>query len=166
MSDREQAYKGLSMTVMGFGFLGSLTAFEPPEVKEMTESYRGGRAAPMKMMVGYEEVESKFKLSRDDANVAALRAIVGRDVVMTIRASADEKGKTIETHWAVYGRIYSVETAEVKAGAIVDKTYSVTVEKFLKSIDGIPVEGFDIATGELKFGSTDILADVKAQIGL
>ncbi len=166
MSDREQAYKGLSLTVNGFGFLGSLTAFEPPEIKEMTEDYRGGRAAPTKMMTGYEGVESKFKLSRDDANVAGLRAIVGRDVVMTVRASADEKGKTIETQWAIYGRIYSSETAEIKAGAIVDKTYSVSVEKFLKSIGGIPVEGFDIATGELKFGTTDILADVKAQVGL
>lgn len=166
MSDREQAYKGLSLTVNGFGFLGSLTAFEAPEVNEMTEGYRGGRAAPTKMMLGYEEVESKFKLSRDDANIAALRAIVGRDVVMTVRASTDEKGKTITTRWDVYGRIYGVETAEIKAGSIIDKTYNITVEKFLKSIDGIPVEGFDIATGELKFGTTDILADVKSQIGL
>lgn len=166
MADREQAYKGLSMTVNGFGFLGALAEFEPPEVKEMTESYRGGRAAPTKVMVGYEEVESKFKLSRDDANVAALRAIVGRDVAMTVRASADEKGKTIETRWDLFGRIHSVETATIKAGAMVDKAYNVTVEKFVKSIDGVPVEAFDLAIGELKFGTTDILADVKAQIGL
>jgi hypothetical protein len=33
-------------------------------------------------------------------------------------------------------------------------------------IDGVPAEAFDIATGELKFGTTEILADVKAQIGL
>lgn len=166
MSDREQAYTGLSMTVNGFGFLGSLTGFEPPEIKEMVESYRGGRAAPTKMMLGYEEVESKFKLSRDDVNIAGLRAIIGRDVAMTMRATANEKGKQIETQWAIYGRIYSAETAEVKAGSIVEKTYIVSVEKFVKAIDGIPVEAFDIAIGELKFGTTDILADVKAQVGL
>lgn len=166
MSDREQAYTGLSMTVNGFGFLGSLVGFEPPEIKEQVEDYRGSRAAPIKMMVGYEGVEAKFKLSRDDAHVAGLRAIVGRDVVFTVRATADEKGKKIATRWDVYGRIYSSETAEVKAGSIVDKTYSVTVEKFVKSIDGVPVEAFDIEIGELKFGTTDILAEVKAQVGL
>jgi len=166
MADREQAYKGLSLTANGFGFLGSLVEFEPPEVKEMTESYRGGRAAPIKVMVGYEEVEAKFKLSRDDANIAALRAIVGRDVVMTVRASADEKGKTIETRFDIYGRIYTVETAAIKAGAMVEKTYTVAVEKFVKSIDGVPVEAFDLEIGEFKLGSTDVLADVKAQIGL
>lgn len=166
MSDREQAYKGLSLTVNGFGFLGSLTEFDPPEVNEMTESYRGGRAAPTKVMVGYDEVEAKVKLSRDDFNMTALRAIVGRDVAMTVRASTDEKGKTIETRWDIYGRIYSVETATVKAGSLIDKTYNVTVEKFVKSIGGVPVEAFDLASGELKFGTTDVLADVKSQVGL
>jgi|GEM_PF-4661929 len=54
MADYAQAYTGLSITVNGFGFLGSLTNFEPPEIKEHTEEYRGGNAAPVKMMVGYD----------------------------------------------------------------------------------------------------------------
>jgi len=166
MADYAQAYTGLSITVNGFGFLGSLTNFEPPEIKEHTEEYRGGNAAPVKMMVGYEVVEAKFKLSRDDFNIAALRAIVGRDVVFTVRATADEKGQKIQTKWDVYGRIYSVESGAVESGKIVEKTYTVSVVKFLKSIDGKPAEAFDIEVGELKFGTTNVLSKVKKQIGL
>lgn len=166
MADREQAYTGISLTVNGFGFMGALVDFEPPEINELTESYRGGRAAATKMMVGYEEVEAKFKLSRDDIDVSALRAIVGRDVALTLRASTNEKGRSLSTRWDIFGRIYKTETSTVSAGAIIDKAYSITVEKFVKSIDGMPSEAFDIEIGELKFGTTDILADIKSQIGL
>jgi len=166
MSDTEQAYVGLSLTANGFGYAGSLVSFEPPQISESTEDYRGGRIAPRKMMTGYEAVESKFKLSREDANISVLRAIIGTDVVLTVRAALDEKGKSVAVQWIIYGRIYKSESSEIKAGSVVDKTYTITVEKFVKAIDSIPAEAFDIATGELKFGTTDILANVKAQIGL
>ncbi len=166
MSDREQAYTGLSLTVNGFGFVGSLIDFKEPVIVEQTEDYRGGRSAPTKMFLGYEAVESEFKLSREDVSITAVRAILGRDVVMTIRASVDERGSSVSHNWIIYGRVTGQDAQTIKAGVMVEKNYKVAVEKFVKSIDGVPVEAFDIATGELKFGTTDILANVKAQIGL
>lgn len=166
MSDREQAYVGLSLTADGFGFIGSLVSFEPPEIKEQVEDYRGGRIAPTKMMLGYEAVEAKIKLSRDDVSIPQLRAVIGSDTVMTVRAAVNERGTNVNVHWIIFGRIYNAESGEIKAGTAVDKTYTVTVEKFIKVIDGVPAEAFDIATGQLKFGLTDILEDVKRQIGL
>jgi phage tail tube protein FII len=166
MSDREQAYVGLSLTVNGFGFIGSLIEFKEPVVVEQTEDYRGGRSAPTKMMLGYEPVEATFKLSRDDISIAAARAIIGRDVVMTFRGSIDERGSKIDAKWIIYGRITGQEAQTITAGSKVEKNYTVAVEKFIKTLAGVPAEAFDIATGELKFSTTDVLADVKAQIGL
>jgi len=166
MSDREQAWVGLSLTVDGFGYIASLVEFKEPVIVEKTEDYRGGRIAPIKMMTGYEAVEAEFKLSRDDLNVSAIRAVISRDVVMTVRGSVNERGKNIETKWIIYGRIIGQDSQTIKAGDTVDRNYKVAIEKFIKTIGGIPAEAFDIATGELKFSTVDVLADVKAQIGL
>ncbi|MDG4813046.1 phage major tail tube protein [Hydrogenovibrio sp. 3SP14C1] len=165
-TDREQAYVGLSLTVNGFGYVGSLIEFTEPVIKATTDDYRGGRIAPTEMTTGYEKVTSDFTLSRNDVNIEAARAIIGRDVVMTARASVDERGKKIAVEWAMYGSINSEDAQTIKAGDVVNKKYYVTVEKFVKSIDGVPAAAFDISIGELKFGTTDILAEVKAQLGL
>jgi len=166
MTDREQAYIGLSLTVDGFGFVGSLLEFTEPVIVEQNEDYRGGRIAPTKRMLGYEAVEADFKLSRDDLSIATIRAVLGRDVVMTFRGSVDERGDRIAHQWIIYGRITGMDAQTIKAGDGVEKNYKVAVEKFIKTIDGVPSEAFDIAVGELKFGTTDVLADVKSQIGL
>ncbi len=165
-NDTEQAYVGLGLTVNGFGFIGSLVEFKEPVIVEQTEDYRGGRIAPTKMMLGYEAVEAEFKLSRDDANVAAVRAIIGRDAVMTVRGAVDERGKRIAHQWIIYGRVTGIDAQTIKAGAAVEKNYKVAVEKFVKTIDTVPVEAFDIATGELSFSGTEILSQIKSQLGL
>jgi len=166
MSEFAQAYTGLQLTVNGFGYVGALAGFEPPLIKETTEDHRGGRIAPVKMFTGYEAVEAKIKLNKDDVNMAIVRAVVGRDVVMTVRATTDERGKSGLIRWDVYGRIIMSESGEIKAGDKVDLTYTVSVEKFVKTLDGVPAEAFDVATGELKFSTTDVLADIKSKLGL
>ena len=164
--DNGQAIIGVSLTVNGMGYIGSVTSFKVPEIVEKTEEYRGGLSAPRKIFVGYEPVEAEFKLSREDVALSVARAIIGRDAVMTFRAVLDERGQRIPVKWTIYGRIYSAESGDVEAGKMVEKTYKVAVEKYLKTINGKPAEAFDIAQGELKLGDANVLEEIKKSLGV
>ncbi len=166
MADFPHAIAGISLTVDGVGYIGSVDSFKAPEIIEKTTDYRGGLASERKIFVGYEQPEAEFKLNREDVTLAAVRAILGRDVVLTFRATLDEKGKKIPVQWIIYGRVWSAETNDFKAGEMVEKTYKVAIEKFVKTIDGKPAEAFDIANGELKLGDQSVLEQVKQQLGL
>lgn len=166
MADYPHSIAGISLTVDGVGYIGSVDSFKVPEIIEKTADYRGGLIAERKVFVGYEQPEAEFKLSREDVSMAAVRAILGRDAVLTFRATLDEKGKRIPVQWIIYGRVWSSESGDFKAGEMVEKTYKVAVEKFVKTIDGKPAEAFDIANGELKLSDQSVLEQVKQQLGL
>ena len=164
--DNAQSIVGISLTVDGVGYIGSVDSFKAPEIIEKTTDYRGGLIAERKIFVGYEQPEAEFKLNREDVTLAAVRAILGRDVVLTFRATLDEKGKKIPVQWIIYGRVWSSESGDFKTGELVEKTYKVAIEKFVKTIDGKPAEAFDITQGELKLGDQSVLEQVKQQLGL
>ena len=166
MADFPHAIVGISLTVDGVGFIGSVDSFKAPEIVEKTTDYRGGLSADRKVFVGYEQVEAEFKLNREDVQLALVRGLLGQDAVLTFRASLDEKGKRIPVQWIIYGRVWSTESNDVKPGEMVEKTYKVAVEKFVKTIDGKPAEAFDIANGELKLSDQSVLEQVKQQLGL
>ena len=54
----------------------------------------------------------------------------------------------------------------MEAGKVVEKTYKVAVEKYLKTINGKPAEAFDIAQGELKLGDANVLEEIKKSLGV
>ncbi|WP_294948314.1 phage major tail tube protein [Sulfurivirga sp.] len=166
MADFPHAVIGISLTVEGVGYIGSVDAFKAPEIVEKTTDYRGGLVAGRNVFVGYEPPEAEFRLNREDVTLAAARAIVGRDVVLTFRATLDEKGRRIPVQWIIYGRVWSTESNDVKPGEMVEKTYKVAVEKFVKTIGGKPAEAFDIANGELKLSDHSVLEQVRQQLGL
>lgn len=166
MADFPHAIAGISLTVDGVGYIGAVESFKAPEIIEKTTDYRGGLIAERKVFVGYEPPEAEFKLNREDVTLAAVRAILGRDVVLTFRATLDEKGKKIPVQWIIYGRVWSAESNDIKAGEMVEKTYKVAIEKFVKTIDGKPAEAFDIANGELKLSDQSVLEQVRQQLGI
>lgn len=167
MGNKQQAYLGATLTLDGFGYAGELMQFSPPELKEKTEKYRGGNMiGETDVFVGIEPMAATFKLSRHDVNIHVVQAVLGRHAVFIFRAATDEFGKRSSIKWIIDGRITGNAYGDVKPGAIVENTHSVSVYRYLKMIDDVPVEMVNFETGELAFNGVDIIESVRDLIGL
>lgn len=164
---KAQVYLGVTLTLNGVGYAGELVEFDPPELKEKTEGYRGGNmAGEVDMVVGIEPMKASFKLSRHDINIHVIQAILGRHAVFIFRAATDEFGKKASVKWIIDGRITGNAYGTVKAGTIVNNSHAVSVYRYLKMIDDVPVEMVNFETGEIAYNGIDVVESIRDLIGL
>ncbi len=167
MGKKPEAYLGLTLTLDGIGYAGELVQFSPPELKEKVEKYRGGNmVGEVDIMVGIEPMTASFKLSRHDININVVQAVLGRHAVFIFRAATDSFGQRRSVKWLIDGRINGSAYGDVKPGVIVDNTHTVSIYRYVKMIDDVPVEMVDFEKGELSFNSTNVVESVLDLIGL
>ncbi len=164
---KPQTYRGVTLTANGVGYAGELQEFDPPEIKEKLESYRGGNmAGEIELPVGFETMTASFVLSRHDANIHVMQAILGRKGIFVFRSVIDEFGDKQAVKWVIDGRIKSTGYGTVKPGVVVNNKHEISVIRYLKTINDVPVEMVDFEAGEASFSGVDVLEAVRDLIGI
>ena len=161
--------KNLTLWVDGRGMAGQVQEVNPPKLTLQTEDFRGGgMAAPVKITMGMEALQTDYSLIAYDRDVLALFGVVeGSDVPLTIRGALESfDGTVTPVVMNMRGKITEQDPGTWKPGDVpsLKNTMALTYYKLQhgdKVIHEIDVENM-IAT----INGKDTLATLRSALGM
>lgn len=161
--------KNMNIFVEGIGYAGRIKECEPPEVKVKLEKYRaGGMDGEKEIDMGTESMKAKMQFAEYIPEVltrTALSDTEGTRVTMrgAIRRNAEDAiAVVIELH----GSFDSATLGKWKSGEAADHEVEMSVGYYKATIDGKRIFEIDVDNCVRFVGDTDVLATIRAAIGM
>lgn len=124
----------------------------PVPTEKMEEMRNAGMVMPIDIPMGYEKIESSFKLTGFDPQVIKLFGLaVGQErEFMVTGALAHEDGTIINATAFIRGRLMKADPGSWKPGEVGENEFQITLRYYRLEVDGedlIEMTPFDVSTG-------------------
>jgi P2 family phage contractile tail tube protein len=159
-------YKNFSVVFDGRTYVGQCSAVTLPTLAETVEDVRaGGMDAPLGVRTGIEKLTLSWKMIAHDAELMKLFG-GERKPFAVLYALESYDGTVTAVRLDCRGRISSVETDELSAGAAVMQTFSAELSAYKHTRGGVVLVDIDVEQFKHVVGGVDRLAAQRAALGL
>lgn len=169
MSNMPEYLRAMNLFVDGKGYAGKVQEVELPKLTIKTEDYQGGAMdAPVEIDLGMEKLACSFTVNEYDPALFAMWGLApGNLVNITLRGAIDNgSGKIKAIDINLTGSWKEIDMGSWKSGDKGALKIQVAVRYYALAIDKVPVILIDIPNMKRVVGGKDMLADVRAAIGL
>lgn len=154
----------------GNAYIGEVPSVTLPKLTRKMEDYRaGGMTAPVKSDMGMEGLEMSW------TSAGYIRTLLGQWGAKTVDAiglrfagalQADDDAAVHSVEVVVRGRHSEIDFGDAKAGEDTEIKVSSALSYYRLSIDGTTVIEIDVVNMIENVNGVDLMADVRAAIGL
>jgi len=169
MAAADNILKNFALFVDGRGLAGNTEDFAPPKLTSLTEDFKaGGLDAAMKIRMGQEPMECSFTLTKFDAKVLALWGVAEGNASAFVARGAVQSfdGKVQKVVEYCRGQVREMDPGQWTPQGKATLKFVVDVTYYRKEQDGQVITEVDIPNMKRIVNGVDVLADIRAAIGL
>lgn len=154
----------------GFSYLGEVPEVNLPKLTRKTEDYRGGGMnGPVKEDMGMEGLELTWTAAGYLQSLLAQWGASSHDAILLRFSGAlqdSTTGNVSALEIVVRGRHTEIDPGKAAAGDKTEIKVTTALSYYKLSIDGLPIIEIDVVNMVEIVAGVDLLADVRAAIGL
>ena len=165
----EDIIKYLNLIVDGRGYAGKIEEYNPPDLTETSDEFKGGGMdAPIDIDMGQEKMTCSFVLTSYDADVLALWGVKkGSSPQFTARGSMESMdGTTKAVVHNMQGRVVSIARGTWGSTNKPSLTVTCSLHYYREVHDGRTITEIDVINMVKIIDGVDQLAAHRANIGL
>lgn len=169
MSVARNVRKQINLFVDGRGQAGQIQEYNAPQLTLKTEElHAGGMYGPVELTMGMEAMNCDFSLVSYDTQVLALFGVAeGQQVQFTARQALESyDGSVSALVHNMRGKIKQIEPGTSKPGELASLKITVALSYYKETLSGAVVHEIDMENMVFVKNGVDVLAAIRAAIGI
>lgn len=161
--------KQMTVSVDGRGYAGQVMEYTPPVLTLATEEHRaGGMDAPITLDMGMEALTTSFVLRAYDAEILRQFGVSEGNTVPFVGRGAMQSydGTWRPTVHTMRGKVTSLDRGTWQPGQVASMTVNMALDYYREEHDGSLVHEIDPINMIRTVNGTDLMADLRAALGV